>query len=57
MTISATGRCETTGKISYASEHAAKGSRGRRMNHGRKMRAYLCNHCRRWHLTTEAFKR
>lgn len=52
MTVSATGHCETTGKLSYASRHAAAESRGKRRNKGRKMRAYLCEHCHCWHLST-----
>jgi hypothetical protein len=57
VSVNATGHCDTTGKISYASRHAAAQSRGRRRNVGRRMRPYLCNHCRCWHLTTEAFAR
>lgn len=55
--MSATGHCGTTGKISYSSPAAAAASRGNRRNKGRRMRAYLCEHCHCWHLTTEAFVR
>lgn len=46
-----------SGKIGYTSKHAAGGSRGKRRNQGRRMRAYLCPTCHCWHLTTEAFVR
>lgn len=49
--------CDVTGKLSYASRHAATGSRGNHRNKGRRMRAYFCNHCRCWHLSSEAFAR
>lgn len=41
------------GKIAFTSRHAAQASRHARRNKGRRMRAYLCERCHRWHLTTE----
>lgn len=52
-----TEHCERTGKLSYASRSAATGSRRSRRNKGRKMRAYLCEFCHCWHLSSEAFSR
>ena len=45
-----------TGKIAYASRHAATNSRGNVRNKGRRMRAYFCDRCHCWHLTTETVK-
>lgn len=52
MSVNATGHCDRTGKISYASRAAATGSRGKQRNKGRRMRAYLCPTCHSWHLST-----
>lgn len=52
MSVNATGRCERTGKISYASRAAAAGSKGKQRNKGRRMRAYMCPACHCWHLST-----
>jgi hypothetical protein len=42
-----------SGKIAFASRHAATHSRGGRHNKGLRMRAYFCDRCHRWHLTTD----
>jgi uncharacterized protein YlaI len=41
-------QCPETGKLSY---------RGSRRNKGRKMRVYMCEHCHRWHLSSEVYAR
>jgi hypothetical protein len=46
-----------TGKITFGSRAAACHSRKSGRNQGRKMRAYLCQQCHQWHLTTEAYVR
>ena len=43
-----------SGKIVYASERAAKKSRDLRMNKGRRMRAYYCQLCHGYHLSSHA---
>jgi hypothetical protein len=46
-----------TGKITFGSRDAANHSRKSGRNEGQRMRAYLCNLCHQWHLTTERFRR
>lgn len=47
-----TGECKY-GKLPYASEHAARKARGGNRNKGRRLRAYRCDSCGLWHLTSQ----
>ena len=44
-------RCEETGKAIYHSATAGRRHCGKRG--GRRVRAYRCESCRGWHITTE----
>jgi hypothetical protein len=47
--------CPVSGKHSFASETAAKAATIQRMNRGartKKLRAYQCPDCHRWHMTS-----
>jgi hypothetical protein len=44
--------CWATGKRSYSSQAKARTSMRWTKSNGRRLRAYTCEHCHRWHVTS-----